>query len=255
MSGIDVVPLTTVLGAEITGVGLTPDLDDLVVARMRAALLDHKVVFLRNQSLDPASLAGVARRFGEPTEAHPVEPSVEGHPEVLSLDANEGARADVWHSDLTFQPRPPMGAMLHARVVPAVGGDTLWSDMAATYTALSPPSACSSRPSPPPTPRPRRRGTSPSGTPTASGRRPPPPPPTRIDPVVRVHPRPAVRAVFVNPLFTERIDGLRRAENDALLGLIQEVATRPEHVVRSHSRAGDVALWTTAAPCTPRTVG
>ena len=131
-------PLTTVLGAEITGVGLTPDLDDLVVARMRAALLDHKVVFLRNQSLDPASLAGVARRFGEPTEAHPVEPSVEGHPEVLSLDANEGARADVWHSDLTFQPRPPMGAMLHARVVPAVGGDTLWSDMAATYTALSP---------------------------------------------------------------------------------------------------------------------
>ena len=108
------------------------------VAALRQALLRHKVLFFRGQSLDPAALTGLARLFGEPTEAHPVEPSVEGHPEVLALDSDEGARADVWHSDLTFQERPPMGALLHAVVVPPVGGDTIWSDMAATYEAMSP---------------------------------------------------------------------------------------------------------------------
>jgi len=241
--GIDVVPLTTVLGAEITGVALAPDMDDGVVARVRAALLHHKVVFLRGQSLGPAALAGVARRFGEPTAAHPVEPSVEGHPEVLSLDADEGARADVWHSDLTFERRPPMGAMLHAQVVPAVGGDTLWSDMAATYGALSPAIrqfletlTASHTPAKASGYFAQRDPDGDRATATAAV-------PAAHHPVVRVHPETGGRSVFVNPLFTDRIDGLRRRESEALLDLVQEVATRPEHVVRWHWRAGDVAFW------------
>src|SRR2546421_2024785 len=124
MADVHVLPLTTTLGAEVAGVDLAGDLDDTTVAAIRRALLDHKVLFFRGQSLDPASLTRLACRFGAPTPAHPVEPSVDGHPEVLSLDSEEGARADVWHSDLTFQERPPLGAMLHAVVVPPVGGDT-----------------------------------------------------------------------------------------------------------------------------------
>src|SRR5688572_22023726 len=126
MPAISVTEVTPGFGAVIDDVKLQADLDDDTVVALRRALLDHKVIFLRDQSLDPAALTGLARRFGEPTPAHPVEPSVEGHPEVLSLDSDEGARADVWHSDLTFQERPPLGAMLHAEVVPEVGGDTLW---------------------------------------------------------------------------------------------------------------------------------
>src|SRR4051812_27578770 len=103
MPDIAVTPLTTVLGAEVSGVDLSAPLDAAAIAAIRAALLEHKVLLFRKQSLDPTSQAGVASRFGDLTPAHPVEPSVEGHPEILSLDSDDGARADVWHSDLTFQ--------------------------------------------------------------------------------------------------------------------------------------------------------
>src|SRR3954447_2545482 len=132
-------PLTPTLGAEVSEIALRPDLDDEAVRAIRDALLEHKVLFFRGQSFDAGTLTEFACRFGEPTPAHPVEPSVEGHPEVLSLDSDEGARADVWHSDLTFQERPPLGAMLHAETVPDVGGDTVWVDMAAAYDSLSAP--------------------------------------------------------------------------------------------------------------------
>ena len=135
---MQVAPLTPVLGAVIDGVTLEPGIDDATVADIRAALLEHKVVFFRGQSLDAGALTRLATRFGEPTPAHPVEPAVEGQPEVLALDSEEGARADVWHSDLTYQERPPLGALLHAETVPDVGGDTVWVDMCAAYDALSP---------------------------------------------------------------------------------------------------------------------
>jgi alpha-ketoglutarate-dependent taurine dioxygenase len=243
MSPVDVVPLTTALGAQVSGVALRPDLDQGTVVALRQALLDHKVLFFREQSLDPASLTGLARLFGEPTEAHPVEPSVEGHPEVLALDSDEGARADVWHSDLTFQPCPPMGALLHAMVVPPVGGDTIWSDMAATYEAMSP------------TLRAFLDGLTASHSPAKAGgyfaqrdtggdkaSRTAAAEPTH-HPVVRVHPETGRRSLFVNPLFTDKVDGLRRNESDALLGVIQQAAIQPERLVRWHWREGDVAFW------------
>jgi alpha-ketoglutarate-dependent taurine dioxygenase len=243
MARVDVIPLTTVLGAEVTGVDLSPDLGPDLVARLRQALLDHKVLFLRRQSLDPSALTGVARLFGDPTEAHPVEPSLEGHPEVLALDSDEGARADVWHSDLTFQERPPLGALLHAVVVPRVGGDTIWSDMAATYESMSP------------TLRGFLDGLAASHTPAKAGGyfsqrdrdgdkadRTAAAGPVH-HPVVRTHPETGRRSIFVNPLFTDKIDGLRRSESDALLDVIQRAAVAPERLVRWHWSPGDVAFW------------
>src|ERR1041384_6436364 len=135
---LDVRPVAVPLGAVVHGVDLASDLDPGTIAALRAALLERKVLFFHEQSLDPTALVRLATRFGEPTPAHPVEPAVEGHPEVLALDSDEGARADVWHSDLTFQARPPLGALLHAVEVPDVGGDTVWADMTAAYDALSP---------------------------------------------------------------------------------------------------------------------
>ncbi len=243
MPDMDVVPLTTVLGAEVTNIELTPDLDHVVVAALRHALLRHKVLFFRRQALDPGALTGLARLFGEPTEAHPVEPSVEGHPEVLELDSEEGARADVWHSDLTFQRRPPLGALLFAQVVPDVGGDTIWSDMSATYDAISP------------TLRGFLDGLIASHTPAKAGSyfsqrdsdgdkaRDTAAAEPAHHPVIRVHPETGRRSVFVNPLFTDKIDGLRRSESDALLTVIHQVAIQPERLVRWHWRAGDVAFW------------
>ncbi len=98
MPALAITPLTTVLGAEVTGVDLSLDdrtMDDSTIARIRDALLEHKVLLFREQTLDPTSQARLATRFGDLTPAHPVEPSVEGHPEILSLDSDDGARADV----------------------------------------------------------------------------------------------------------------------------------------------------------------
>ena len=92
MPDIAVSPLTTVLGAEVSGLDLSSPLDDQTIAAIRRALLEHKVLLFRKQSLDPTSQARLASRFGELTPAHPVEPSVEGHPEILSLDSDDGAR-------------------------------------------------------------------------------------------------------------------------------------------------------------------
>jgi taurine dioxygenase len=244
MPALAVAPLTTVLGAEVGGVDLSAPLDDETVAAIRAALLEHKVLVFRKQSLDPTTQARLASRFGELTPAHPVEPSVEGHPEILSLDSDDGARADVWHSDLTFQERPPLGAMLHAVVVPDVGGDTIWADMTAAYAALSPhmqsflesltATHSSTKAGGYFAARDTSSGDKAAATATAA---------PAHHPVIRVHPESGRRSVFVNPLFTIKIDGLRRSESEALLTMLYELATRPEHQMRWHWRAGDVAFW------------
>jgi taurine dioxygenase len=243
MAPLNVVPLTPVLGAEVRDVALHPDVDQGVIDAVRGALLEHKVLFFRGQAHDPATLRAVASRFGEPTPAHPVEPSVEGHPDVLSLDSDEGARADVWHSDLTFQACPPLGAMLHAEVVPDVGGDTIWVDMAAAYDALSAPMQAlldgrTAIHSPA-----KAGGYFAARDTTAGARAAETAGAASQHPVVRVHPETGRRSLFVNPLFTDKIDGLRRRESDALLALIQETATQPERMVRWQWRSGDLAFW------------
>lgn len=235
--------LSPALGAVIEGVRLAPEMDGATVAGIRAALLDHKVVWFRGQSLDGASLTAVAARFGTPTEAHPVEPSLEGHPEVLPLDSEEGARADVWHSDLTFQECPPLGALLHALEIPPVGGDTLWADMTGAYRSLSAPlrsfvdglTATHSA---------TKAGGYFAGRDATGGQaaRRAALTATRHA-VVRTHPETGGRSLFVNPLFTDKIDGLRRRESDVLLGLLHETAIAPERLVRWKWEAGDVAFW------------
>jgi taurine dioxygenase len=240
---VDTRAVSPALGAVVEGVRLEPSMDDDAVAAIRTALLDHKVVWFRGQSLDADALTAVATRFGTPTEAHPVEPSVEGHPEVLPLDSEEGARADVWHSDLTFQERPPLGAFLHALEIPPVGGDTIWADMTGAYASLSVPmqafvdtlTATHS---------PTKAGGYFAGRDGTGGRAASQTAMTAArHPVVRVHPETGERSLFVNPLFTDKIDGLRRRESETLLELLFATSVLAERLVRWKWEAGDVAFW------------
>lgn len=235
--------MSPALGAVVEGVRLSPAMDDATVKGIREALLEHKVLWFRDQSLDAVSLTTVAERFGTLTEAHPVEPSLEGHPEVLPLDSDEGARADVWHSDLTFQERPPLGAMLHALEIPPVGGDTIWADMSGAYLSLSETLrsfidglTATHSPGKAGAYFAARDATGGEATVRAAAT-------TNRHPVVRIHPESGERSLFVNPLFTHKIDGLRRHESDTLLALLHEVATAPERLVRWKWDAGDVAFW------------
>ena len=129
--------LGSTVGAEISGVDLTADQSDEVIAELRQALCDYKVIFFRDQPLNPGQHVAFARRFGD-LEVHPFLPSNTGEPELVRFEktAEVGGYENSWHHDVTWRACPSMGAVLHAVSVPDHGGDTLFADMHAAYDAL-----------------------------------------------------------------------------------------------------------------------
>jgi len=137
---LDVRKVAGLLGAELTGVRLSGDLDDATVAAVRAAVLEHRVVFLRGQDhLDDETQAAFARRLGELTTAHPTVPSVKHDRNVLAVDSAGGNRANSWHTDVTFVDHPPAFSLLRAIVLPPYGGDTSWANTVTAYESLPAP--------------------------------------------------------------------------------------------------------------------
>ena len=133
----DVTRLSATIGAEISGVDLTTELPDEVIAEIARALADHKVIFFRDQPLTAEQHVAFARRFGE-LEIHPFLPSNTGEPEVVRFakSADVGGYENGWHHDVTWRVAPSKGAVLHALEVPATGGDTVFSDAHAALENL-----------------------------------------------------------------------------------------------------------------------
>ena len=140
MSSLTVTPLSTALGAQISGVDITQPLSPEQRDAIEQALLTHSVVFFRDQPLTPQQQARFAANFGD-LHIHPIYPNVPEQPEVLILDTAVTDVRDnaVWHTDVTFLPTPALGAVLSAKQLPAFGGDTLWASGIAAYAALSEP--------------------------------------------------------------------------------------------------------------------
>jgi alpha-ketoglutarate-dependent taurine dioxygenase len=121
---ISVRPIAGALGAEISGVDISRPLDGEVVAEIRAAFLDHLVIFFRDQKLTPQAQLAFSKQFGEPMEY----PQLRGLPEcplvtpVVKLAHEVNNFGGVWHSDTTYLERPPMASMLYAIETPPYGG-------------------------------------------------------------------------------------------------------------------------------------
>src|SRR5437762_10621226 len=136
---IEVRPIAGALGAEVHGVDMARDLLPEVVGEVRQALLDHLVIFLREQNVTPQQQLAFARKFGEPIEY----PQLKGLPEspmitpVVKLEHERNNFGGIWHSDTTYLTVPPMGSMLLAREVPPFGGDTMFANQYLAYEALS----------------------------------------------------------------------------------------------------------------------
>ena len=135
-TGLEVRKIGGRIGAEIGGVDLDAALDDSTASQLNAALLVHKVVVLRGQHLDDDGQTRFAAAFGPLTAAHPTVPSLDGNAHVLPVEGGEGARANTWHTDVTFVLTPPKASTLRALVVPPYGGDTLIANTAAAYGDL-----------------------------------------------------------------------------------------------------------------------
>ncbi|SDZ21272.1 taurine dioxygenase [Saccharopolyspora shandongensis] len=223
---IDVRPVSGALGAEVRGLDLEK-LTEESFARLHDLLMENLVLFF--PEADPLS-AEAHKNFGRflgELEVHPFLPKMDGHQEIVVLDSDQGAKADVWHTDVTFQANPPIASILQIVQCPPRGGDTMWSNQYLAYEALSAPL------------RDFLDGltavhafTHPNGTSFEAEH-----------PVVRVHPVTGRRSLYVNRMFTMHFPQLRRAESDALLEHLFAVAERPENICRFGWKPGGIAMW------------
>jgi len=234
------------LGACVTAVSLAdaaadPALRDAIVA----ALHDHEVLFFPDQHIEATAFAAFARSLG-PVESHPAYATVADAPEVQILESTpeRPSKIELWHSDMTFRPRPPALTLLHARQVPERGGDTLWASAAAAYAALAP--ALRTLFDGLDAVHDFRHGfreslAEPGGAERLAEAVAANPP--VIHPLVRTHPHSGKRALYANRLFTTHIPGLGRLESEALLELACRQVVQEEFTVRLRWRPGTVALW------------
>ena len=244
---LDVDRLGPGFGAAVRGVDLATA-PDAVITEIRAALTVHKVLFFADQDLDPDAQVALGNRLGTLTASHPVVPGIdEAHAEIYALDSADNGFADVWHTDVTFVRRPPLGSILRAVTLPPSGGDTNWADLELAYASLSAPvrdladrlTAVHDGTREFGYYLAQRRGGEGS---LWDGERYRGLEPVE-HPVVRVHPETGRRSLFVNPGFTSHVVGVSDAESRFLLDLFYAHITRPEHLVRHRWQAGDVAMW------------
>lgn len=240
-SRLGIEPLTPTIGAEIAGVDLARELDDATVAEIRAALLAHKVVFFRDQhALTRERHIAFARRFGE-LEIHPATPADQPDREILRIayGPDSRGRENQWHSDVTWRPEPSLGSILRAVELPAVGGDTLFADMAAAFRGLSPAMQAWCRGLTAVHDIARVFAKRLKRDPDELRAQHPP----QRHPVIRTHPETGEQAIYVNTAFTSHIEGLSAKESEALLGHLYAQANLPEHQCRFRWRPGSVAFW------------
>jgi taurine dioxygenase len=239
---IEVRTLTPTIGAEVFGVNLGAEPGNQQVSEIHQALLNHLVLFFRDQSMTVAQHKAFGARFGK-LHVHPNAPTpIEGHPEILVIKADASSKrvaGESWHSDVSCDPEPPMGSILHIHEVPENGGgDTMFANMYAAYDALSEPmqrflegftaihdsaKAHSYRS--------RATDRADIAFPNAE------------HPVVRTHPETGRKALFVNRGFTTRIVQLKRDESDGLLETLFRHIEKPVFSCRFKWRPNSVAFW------------
>lgn len=226
-----ITPLPQALGATVEGLDLSRGIDADTVRRLRAAWHENLVLFFPGLHLDEEQHVALGSVFGslaatsKADDDYRDQQTAGPNGEILVLDAaRPEARANAWHTDVTFTATPPIGALLSMKTCPDKGGDTIWSNQYAAYEALSP----------------KIRELiddleAVHGRPGLTG--------TTTHPMVITHPDTGRRALFVNRGWTTRIVGLSHIESQGILGMLFDHAERPEFSVRWTWRPGDAALW------------
>ena len=239
--------LSPALGAIISGIDLNATLNGEAQQGLQAALVEHQVLFLRQQFLQAEQQRDLALLFGD-LHIHPIYPAHERVAEVMVLDSHKQDLRDneLWHTDVTFIQTPPLGCVLSAQQVPEFGGDTLWASSTAAYAALSKPMQAlldglsASHDIRKSFPAARFAITEADAARFEKAKQDHPP---VSHPVVRTHPVSGKKGLFVSEGFTTHINELTETESDALLRFLFAHATHPNFQVRWHWQAGDVAIW------------
>lgn len=237
-------PLTCAIGAELLDVSLADAVhDDGLFAEIRAQLLRHRVLFLRDQDITRAEHVAFARRFGE-LEDHPVAGSDPEHPGLVRIykspDQPNDRYENAWHSDASWRVAPPFGCVLRCIEGPPVGGDTMWANMVLAYERL--PDHVKQQIA---DLRARHSIEASFGAAMPVDKRLALKAqyPDAEHPVVRTHPETGRKALFVSEHFTTRIVGLPEDESRALLDELFTHSVRAEHLYRHAWRDHDLVFW------------
>jgi taurine dioxygenase len=240
---LHVKPYSGALGAEVTGIDLCQPVVAEAFDALQSALLEYEVLFFRDQPLLPVNHAELADLFGTP-QLHEAYDHVDGFPQLTILENDEArpSKIEMWHTDMTFRPCPPLGSILHALVVPEKGGDTLFASMSAAYEGLSSKMQgfLSSLTAIHDFGYGFKESLAESGDRLAAMVQ---ANPACEHPVVRTHPISGKQGIFVNSLFTVSIKGMKPKESDALLQLLFDHLVTPEYTCRFKWRKDSVAFW------------
>jgi taurine dioxygenase len=239
-------PASGALGGYVDGVDLAADLEPAVVAELREALLEFKVLFFRRQPLNEERHLAFARRFGMPQGPGAIPP-LDGYPMIRKQQYDQSSRigSDVnYHADDTFRTYPSKFSILRGIRMPVAGGDTIWVDMEKAYDALSAPMkafidglSCEHN----------LLKSFGMGILKQYGakavedmmKRNPP----AVHPLVRVHPETGRRCIYANQLLASHIVELKPQESDNLLQFLFQHSYQPEFQCRFSWENDSVAMW------------
>jgi taurine dioxygenase len=228
-------------GAEVHGIDLSQPLDGQTVETIKNALAEHCALFFHNQTMTPQQHKTLGSAFGT-LHIHPAWPRVvEGHPEIMEIYADENSKriaGDDWHSDVSCDPKPPLGTILQMLEVPPVGGDTLFANMAAVFESLSDTmqrflEGMTAVHDGEYVYHGRYEGMQEQGQTY----------PRSEHPVICTHPVSGRKVLFVNRIFTTRIVELSQRESDAILKMLFAQVEQPEFQCRFQWQPGSVAFW------------
>ncbi len=245
---IEIRPITGNIGAEIHGVNIAANPSDEIIAQVRQALLDHCVIFFRDQEFNVEQHKQFSRRFGE-IFLHPNHQGLTRDPGVVDNVRDPGDERIVgedWHSDTTMVEEPPMGAILYAAEVPPYGGDTMFANQCLAYEALSSGlkrtleglrAVHTDRKVAGPQAGMNAKRTT-KVREDANWRQ-----TINMHPVVCTHPETGRRYLFVNAAYTVGFEGWSESESKPLLDYLLEHGHRPEFTCRFRWEKGSVAFW------------
>lgn len=236
------------LGAEISGVDLSRELDGPTFDAIHRAFVDYEVIFFRDQTLTPEQHKAFGRRFGA-LNVHPYVKGMDGHPEIMEIIKEPTDKLNFgggWHSDMSFLETPSIGSILHALEIPEFGGDTLFASMTKAYEALSPGLKTTleglravhsaNREYSAQGQSAQKRGS--MQVAEAEGMA-----GEFTHPVVKTHPVTGKKALYVNPAFTLRFEGWKERESKPLLDYLFNHARYEGFTCRFQWRSGSIAFW------------
>ena len=235
--------LTAAIGAEVHGIDLGKQENADTFGLLHSALMDHQVIFLRDQTLSVDQHMSLARRFGTPMFSRKLKMYGDKY-DSMSLLENDGTKiavGSVWHTDNTDYEEPPMGSLLYCEVAPSVGGDTIFASMYAAYEALdkSTKTYLEGLTALHDNSNVRRRY---AGQNILRDDAMAVPPPVE-HPVVHRHPVTGRKALFVNSNYTVRLAGVSDTESRHVLQMLFDHMRQPEFQVRFRWKAGSLAIW------------